>query len=168
MTTTNRHFRRTPRLVPAEQRAPLYAAYKAAREWAEKNGESYTDDGIIQAAVRAFDAERRAQGQAVIDYAHLVRQRAFSEGTFGPGPRTEGVLDHIRKELAEIEAAPDDLSEWVDVVILALDGAWRAGHEPQQIIDAIVAKQAKNEARVWPDWRTAKPGQAIEHDRTAD
>lgn len=105
---------------------------------------------------------------AVIDATHLARQRDFSHRTFGPGPRTEGVLDHIRKELREIEAAPDDLSEWVDVVILALDGAWRAGHEPQQIIDAIKAKQAKNEARVWPDWRTAKPGQAIEHDRTAD
>ncbi|MEV1321972.1 dATP/dGTP pyrophosphohydrolase domain-containing protein [Micromonospora arborensis] len=105
---------------------------------------------------------------AVIDAEHLARQRAFSERTFGPGSRTDGVIDHIRKELKEVEAAPDDLSEWVDVVILALDGAWRAGHEPQQIIDAIVAKQAKNEARIWPDWRTAKPGQAIEHDRTAD
>ncbi len=103
---------------------------------------------------------------AVIDAAHLARQREFSERTFGPGSRTDGVIDHIRKELREIEAAPDDLSEWVDVVILALDGAWRAGHGPQQIIDAIVAKQAKNEARTWPDWRTAIPGQAIEHDRT--
>lgn len=106
--------------------------------------------------------------RAVIDAAHLGRQRAFSERTFGPGPRTTGLIEHIGKELAEIEAAPDDLSEWVDVVILALDGAWRAGHEPQQIIDAIVAKQARNEARVWPDWRTADPNRAIEHDRTAE
>ncbi|MEV2239614.1 dATP/dGTP pyrophosphohydrolase domain-containing protein [Micromonospora sp. NPDC049891] len=105
---------------------------------------------------------------AVIDAAHLARQRDFSHRTFGPGPRTQGVLDHIRKELVEIESAPDDLGEWVDVVILALDGAWRAGHEPQQIIDAIKAKQSRNEARVWPDWRTAAPGQAIEHDRTAE
>ncbi len=50
-------------LVPAEQRAPLYAAYKAAREWAEKNGESYTDDGIIQAAVKAYRAELIAQAK---------------------------------------------------------------------------------------------------------
>ncbi|TDC34202.1 DUF550 domain-containing protein [Micromonospora sp. 15K316] len=105
---------------------------------------------------------------AVIDAAHLARQRAFSERTFGPGPRTAGILDHIRKELAEIAAAPGDLGEWVDVVILALDGAWRAGHEPQAIVDAIVAKQAKNEARTWPDWRTVAPDRAIEHDRGAD
>lgn len=106
--------------------------------------------------------------QAVIDAAHLSRQRAFSERTFGPGSRTVGVLDHIRKELNEIEADPDDLGEWVDVVILALDGAWRAGHEPQQIIDAILAKQARNESRVWPDWRTADPDRAIEHDRSSE
>jgi hypothetical protein len=102
----------------------------------------------------------------VIDAAHLGRQRAWSERTFGPGPRTLGVIDHIRKELTEIEASPYDLSEWVDVVILALDGAWRAGYGPQEIIDAVVAKQTLNEARRWPDWRSASPDQAIEHDRT--
>lgn len=98
-----------------------------------------------------------------IDVAHLEQQRAWSRATFGSGPRTLGVLEHIRKELAEIEAAPADVEEWVDVIILALDGAWRAGWEPQQIIDAIKAKQAKNEARTWPDWRTMSEDQPIEH-----
>lgn len=79
-----------------------------------------------------------------------------------------GVVDHIRRELKEIEAAPTDLSEWVDVVILALDGAWRSGATPAQITAAIVAKQAKNEGRTWPDWRTADPDKAIEHDRSKD
>ncbi len=97
--------------------------------------------------------------------AHLRRQREFSERTFGPGTRTDGVIDHIRKELAEIEAKPDDVSEWVDVILLALDGAWRAGFSPEQIAQAISAKQSKNEARTWPDWRTAEPGKAIEHVR---
>jgi hypothetical protein len=98
-----------------------------------------------------------------IDAAYLERQRAFSLKAFGPGPRTAGILDHIRKELAEIEAAPTDLDEWADVVILALDGAWREGHEPQAIIDAVLAKQERNERRRWPDWRTASAGKAIEH-----
>lgn len=71
--------------------------------------------------------------------AHLERQRAFSVRTFGPGARTAGVLDHIRKELREIEAEPADLSEWIDVVLLAFDGAWRAGHEPAAIAAALVA-----------------------------
>lgn len=96
---------------------------------------------------------------------HLHRQREFSERTFGPGPRAAGVIDHIRKELREIEEAPGDLAEWIDVVILALDGAWRTGATPAQIIDALVAKQTKNEARTWPDWRTAPADKAIEHVR---
>lgn len=97
--------------------------------------------------------------------AHLHRQREFSEHTFGPGARTAGVIDHIRKELNEIEAKPDDVSEWVDVILLALDGAWRAGFSPEQIAQAIAAKQERNESRKWPDWRTAEPGKAIEHVR---
>lgn len=98
---------------------------------------------------------------------HLTRQRAWSEQTFGPGSRAAGVVDHIRKELREIEADPADLSEWVDVIILACDGAWRAGHSPEQIASAIVAKQTRNEGRQWPDWRTAPPDKAIEHVKAA-
>ena len=96
---------------------------------------------------------------------HLYRQRDFSRKTFGPGDRTEGVVDHIRKELCEIEHDPDDIEEWVDVIILAFDGAWRAGWAPEEIVEALVAKQTKNEGRVWPDWRTAPAGKAIEHVR---
>lgn len=33
---------------------------------------------------------------------HLTRQAAFSKATFGPGARTEGVTDHIKKELDEV------------------------------------------------------------------
>lgn len=129
-------------------------------------------EGIEEMAGNMFHGgflTRRALGDPtpvlVIDALHLAHQRQWSERTFGPGRRTQGVLDHIRKELKEIEDDPDDLSEWVDVVILALDGAWRHGWEPQQIIDAIKAKQAKNEARTWPDWRTMSPDEAIEHVR---
>lgn len=97
---------------------------------------------------------------------HLHRQIEWSRRTFGPDTRAKGVVEHIRKELAEIEAAPGDLAEWIDVVILALDGAWRAGFTPEQIVTQIVAKQTKNEGRKWPDWRNASPDQAIEHDRS--
>jgi hypothetical protein len=96
---------------------------------------------------------------------HLRRQRKFSERTFGPGNRSAGVVDHIRKELREIEDDPDNLEEWIDVALLAFDGAWRAGHSPEQIVAALIAKQTKNEARDWPDWRTVPIDQAIEHTR---
>jgi hypothetical protein len=97
--------------------------------------------------------------------SHLERQRKFSLETYGPGVRTEGVIKHIRKELKEIEHTPFDLSEWIDVVILALDGACRAGFSPECIARALAFKQQENELRDWPDWRTVKDGEAIEHIR---
>lgn len=119
--------------------------------------------------------------------SHLTRQIAFSRGAFGPGQRTAGVIDHIRKELVEVESATTDderAKEWVDVVILALDGLWRATQavkdreyaelawEPPYadeiactVVGAIVDKQNRNERRDWPDWRTAPADKAIEHVR---
>lgn len=94
--------------------------------------------------------------------SHLQRQIDFSLKTFGPGKRQKGVIDHIRKELVEIETT-DEENEWIDVIILAFDGALRSGAKPQEIIDLMVAKQTKNEGRTWPDWRTADPDKAINH-----
>ena len=37
---------------------------------------------------------------------HIIRQIIWSRITFGPGPRSEGVLDHIEKEASEIRAEP--------------------------------------------------------------
>lgn len=124
-----------------------------------------------QAQTVARKALRADEGGPVKVYdliAHLHRQREFSLRTFGPGPRAEGVVDHIRKELREIEADPTDIEEWIDVVLLAFDGAYRAGHEPEQIAAALEAKLAKNERRTWPDWRSVPAGKAIEHDRTKE
>jgi hypothetical protein len=101
----------------------------------------------------------------------LKRQRDFSLRTFGPGDardRAAGIFDHMVKEMGEILHAPNDLEEWIDLVLLAFDGAWRTGHSPEEIVAALEAKQAKNEARQWPDWRTAEPGKAIEHLRPVE
>jgi hypothetical protein len=99
--------------------------------------------------------------------AHVRRAQAFSERTFGPGRRLRGVISHLRKELIEIEdSGGRDLSEWVDVVILGLDGAWRAGFTPEQIAAGLERKQTVNEGRTWPDWRLASEDQPIEHDRS--
>jgi hypothetical protein len=99
--------------------------------------------------------------------AHLRRQHEFSERTFGSGPRIKGVVDHIRKETQEVLDGGGELAEWIDVVILALDGAWRSGATPEEIVAALVAKQTRNESRQWPDWRNAPADKAIEHVREA-
>lgn len=126
-------------------------------------------DSIADEAAANVMPEAPAQTEPSFDLVkHLRRQREFSERTFGPGRRVDGVCDHIGKELAEIKESDGDLSEWVDVILLALDGAWRSGATPEEIVHALSAKQTKNEGRTWPDWRTAKPGTAIEHDRSAE
>ena len=99
---------------------------------------------------------------------YLVEHRAFSLETFGPGIRDAGIADHIRKELKEIEATPGDLEEWIDIIILAMDGFWRNNGRPSQIMPMLKAKLEKNKARQWPDWRTVPEGQAIEHIRTPE
>lgn len=111
---------------------------------------------------------------------HLKRQIAFSRGAFGPGVRTAGVVEHCRRELSEIEASDGDAEEWVDLVILSLDGLTRALAQPvpglprrryttdniaRMAAELIVDKQNENESRDWPNWRAADPDSAIEHIR---
>ncbi|MGL4525779.1 MAG: dATP/dGTP pyrophosphohydrolase domain-containing protein [Aestuariivirga sp.] len=107
---------------------------------------------------------------------HLTRQMAWSRANFGPGARTAGIIDHIERELFEVESATDSVErskEWTDVAILALDGLTRelwatfpefdAPRIAELAVGMIEGKQGKNERRDWPDWRTADPNKAIEH-----
>ena len=98
---------------------------------------------------------------------HIIDQKSWSEETFGPSDRRgpEGVIDHLRKEIEEVTECPGDLEEWIDIVMLALDGAWRVGFTPWEISAMLASKLEKNRNRDWPDWRTAEPGKAIEHKR---
>lgn len=71
------------------------------------------------------DALRRVREEAGAEALAGVfdRRAAWSLRTFGAGDKYKGVVEHIRRELAEIEADPSSLVEWVDVVMLAMDGA---------------------------------------------
>ena len=150
--------------------------------------------------------------------AFLNRLRDWGFETFGPGERRQGVCDHIKRELEEVERGEDDVIEWVDVALLAMAGALRSGWSVQSIASSVrelrvranligdigraldaaynghsagfvdivnlvlralqdqgwpreaafhlmLAKQIKNEARTWPDWRAFKDGEVIEHVR---
>lgn len=113
------------------------------------------------------EAIRMTHSSAELE-AYLHRQWAWSKDTFGPALRTKGIVQHITKELREIEAKPHDLSEWVDVIILAMDGFWRHGGKPENLLPLMQAKQDKNFARNWPDWRSVSEDSAIEHDRSGE
>lgn len=100
----------------------------------------------------------------IADY-NLTHQRVWSERTFGPGERTKGVIAHIRSELDEVAAAPGDLSEWCDLLILAFDGAMRQGFSGADVIAGYHAKMRENYRRKWPDWRNFSQDEPIEHVR---
>lgn len=94
---------------------------------------------------------------------YIADQKEWSLKTFGGAKRVEGICKHIEKELGEIRSNPSDVMEWVDVVILALDGAWRAGYSPREVKEALYQKQQKNFSRQWPE--LSDENQPTEHIR---
>ena len=81
--------------------------------------------------------------------AFVTKQMRWSASTLGRGGRLKGILDHIRKELVEIEENPKDATEYADVIILACDLAWRQGITPYELCKALEAKQFINSQRTW-------------------
>jgi len=158
----------------SELAAALEAAYKEAcrqlaepADWEEDLCALTKINTIIEeskvdpaAILRARDKEVAAKALR----SYLEEQREFSERQFGPGPRTLGIIKHIKKELIEIEAEPTDLTEWVDVILLACDGYWRHGGKPENLLSDMLAKLAKNKTRTWP---TPKDDEPVEHVREA-
>jgi hypothetical protein len=102
---------------------------------------------------------------------YVRRHLEWGHTTFGTpadGRGPLGPLDHLHKELSEIAEDPTDLWEWTDAIILSIDGFLRAGGKPTMVLPMLFAKQDKNAARDWPDWRTMDPNKAIEHVRTRE
>jgi len=70
---------------------------------------------------------------------------------------------HIVQEVEEVLSSRGELEEWIDIIILALDGAWRSGNSPQSIVDALELKQEKNFRRSWPDKETLGQNEPSNH-----
>ena len=62
--------------IPVEKSTIHHEGWQAIKSWYESNQFSFLN--------------------------HLLEQEKFSEETFGPGIRTQGIIDHIQKELKEI------------------------------------------------------------------
>ena len=97
----------------------------------------------------------------------IIWQKEFSAKTFGAHLQLPGLIKHLKKEIAEIEATSGaDLMEWVDLILLAIDGAWRnTGASAEEITAAILRKQSINRGRRWPDMRDVRDGEPAEHIR---
>ena len=99
-----------------------------------------------------------------MNFTNYVRlHREWTLQALGEGEKVEGILRHIESELDEIREDPADLEEWIDLMILAIDGAVRQGYSDAQIASALVDKQLKNRARQWPPIGSVPDDQPIEH-----
>ena len=104
----------------------------------------------------------------------MANAHNWSLNTFGPGPRMEGVLDHIAKESEEVALSGGSGDEWIDLVILSIDGFLRektqrwglSRHDAvAELLRMWAEKTEINMARDWPDFRTMDPNKAVEHVR---
>jgi hypothetical protein len=85
--------------------------------------------------------------------SYLLRHIEWGWLTFGTpeegrGPR--GPLDHALKEVAEIEASPKDIVEWIDAIILTIDGYFRAKGDPDVLKLNRIQYLATVEHQSWP------------------
>ena len=85
----------------------------------------------------------------MFDFKEFIeRKMVWSFNTFGD-QKVCGVIDHIRDELLEVEENPADIEEWVDVLLLTIDGVVRAGFSADDIINELERKHKVNMSRRW-------------------
>jgi hypothetical protein len=87
--------------------------------------------------------------------------KAWSARTFGTNHGPEVSITHLIHEANEILANPRDLEEYADVLILLLDGVWRAGYTYFDLVAAVEDKHKKNLTRTWH----RDPDGTFQHDR---
>lgn len=66
---------------------------------------------------------------------YIADHISWSEATFGDRGNMEYLLRHIEKEIAEVKVHPDNLEEWIDIMILAIEGLWKTGLTAEEITE---------------------------------
>lgn len=108
-------------------------------------------------------------GGALSDWrASLEQQFQADRQAFGEEADPLGVLPTIRFNLELVDQDPDNLVAWLSIVCLAFEGGRLTGATADELLATLADKFARNQSRVWPDWRTFAPDRPIEHDRRHD
>jgi len=90
----------------------------------------------------------------------IERKMKWSFETFGE-QEVCGVIDHIKDELLEVKENPEAIEEWIDIILLAIDGASRVGFSADDIINELERKLQINTSRRWEG--VEKGTSAIKH-----
>lgn len=105
----------------------------------------------IDVLILAIDAARR-EGMTVEEVADW----------FDPDDRDEV----LSSGLQELQSYLDDPSpSWENIAGVAMAGAIAFGVGIKPILEALAEKQAINESRKWPDWKSVPAGQPIFHEK---
>ncbi|MFA7296308.1 MAG: dATP/dGTP pyrophosphohydrolase domain-containing protein [Dehalococcoidia bacterium] len=111
---------------------------------------------VTQARIREEGREQERSR-----YEGLLREiAAWSMATF-PAGTPASHLAHLKREIAELEANPNDPEEWADVAILAVGAVARIGGS---LYVEMAAKHQKNLAR---EWGQPDADGVVEHIRAA-
>jgi NTP pyrophosphatase (non-canonical NTP hydrolase) len=73
----------------------------------------------------------------------------WSHATFGWRNTVDGKINHLRKEVEELAAAPRDEMEMADIVILLLYIANHAGKSGDDLLEAVERKLELVKRRQW-------------------
>ena len=97
--------------------------------------------------------------------AHLHAQRAWSLQTFGPGTAPDNsAFEQYANAALSGPSNDQDLTEIAGVLLVLLDGAMRAGHEPEAVAAALAETLRINQSRRWPSPGSVPEGEAVEHE----
>jgi len=78
----------------------------------------------------------------------FYRMTNWAEDTF-PQRTNHSILTHLRRELDEIEAKPNDIEEWADAILLFMHGLREQGFDIHNLSTALEKKFAINQKRKW-------------------
>ena len=84
----------------------------------------------------------------VINHEIFQRMTDWAEMNF-PHRTNHSILTHLRRELDEIEADPNNTEEWADAFLLFMHGLRERGFDIHILLIALEKKFAINQAREW-------------------
>ena len=101
---------------------------------------------------------RSEHAESVRDPFRFVRQAhaEWSDRQFGNVGQV-GPLKHLAREAIEAAEAPDDISEFADILMLVWDATRRAGFSDEQLAEAVAEKLKRNKRRVWGEVKDGEP-----------
>lgn len=104
------------------------------------------------------DKVRSEHAESVLDTFRFVREQhaEWSDRQFGNvGPVWP--LKHLAKEAIEAAEAPDDISEFADILMLVWDATRRAGFSDERLADAVAEKLERNKRLAWGEVKDGEP-----------